>query len=68
MISGQLPFKGDYDAAVTYSILHEDPEPLTALRTGVPIAMDGIIAKALAKEAGTRLSKCRGVARRFEGN
>jgi len=54
MISGQLPFKGDYDSAVVYSILHEEPEPLTALRTGVPISLDGIIAKALAKEADTR--------------
>ncbi len=40
MITGQLPFKGDYDSAVVYSILHEEPEPLTALRTGVPIALD----------------------------
>ncbi|MCG8608725.1 protein kinase, partial [bacterium] len=54
MISGQLPFKGDYEQAVIYSILNEDPEPLTALRTGVPIALDGIIAKALAKEPDTR--------------
>ena len=54
MISGQLPFKGDYEQAVIYSILNEDPEPLTALRTGVPMALDGIIAKALAKDADTR--------------
>ncbi|MCG8606795.1 protein kinase, partial [bacterium] len=54
MISGQLPFKGDYEQAVIYSILNEEPEPLTALRTGVPIALDGITAKALAKDPGTR--------------
>ncbi|MCH7679352.1 protein kinase [candidate division KSB1 bacterium] len=54
MISGQMPFKGDYEQAVIYSIQNEDPEPLTALRTGVPIALDGIIAKALAKEASIR--------------
>ena len=54
MISGQMPFKGDYEQAVIYSIQNEDPEPLTALRTGVPIALDGIITKALAKEADTR--------------
>ena len=54
MITGQLPFKGDYEAAVSYAIMHEEPEPLTALRTGVPISLDGIIAKALAKEADTR--------------
>ena len=54
MISGQMPFKGDYEQAVIYSIQNEEPEPLTALRSGLPIALDGIIAKALAKEADTR--------------
>ena len=54
MISGQMPFKGDYEQAVIYSIQNEEPEPLTALRTGVPLALDGIIAKALAKDPDTR--------------
>jgi len=54
MISGQLPFKGDYEQSMVYSILNEEPEPLTALRTGVPIALDGIIAKMLAKNPATR--------------
>ncbi|MCG8607474.1 protein kinase, partial [bacterium] len=54
MISGQLPFKGDYEQAAIYSIFNEDPEPLTALRIGVPIALDGIIAKALAKDPKIR--------------
>jgi len=49
-----MPFKGDYEQAVIYSIQNEEPEPLTALRTGVPIALDGIIAKALAKDASIR--------------
>jgi serine/threonine-protein kinase len=54
MISGQVPFKGDYESAVIYGILHDEPEPLTAIRTGVPIELDGIIAKALAKDPDTR--------------
>jgi len=54
MISGQMPFKGDYEQAVIYSIQNEEPEPLTSLRTGVPIALDGIIAKALSKDPDTR--------------
>jgi serine/threonine protein kinase len=54
MISGRLPFRGEYEQAMVYSILHEDPEPLTALRSNVPIALDGIIAKALAKDRDTR--------------
>ncbi|MFQ5652700.1 MAG: protein kinase, partial [bacterium] len=54
MLSGQMPFKGDYEQAVIYSILNEEPEPLTALRSGLPIALDGILAKALAKDPKTR--------------
>lgn len=54
MICGQLPFKNDYEQALLYSIMNEDPEPLTAKRTGIPISLDGIIAKALAKDPGMR--------------
>ena len=36
MISGQLPFRGDYNQAVQYSILHEAPEPLTVFAHGRP--------------------------------
>jgi serine/threonine-protein kinase len=54
MISGQLPFKGDYDQAVTYSILNEEPDPLTAVRTGVPMDLEKIVNKLLAKDPDER--------------
>ena len=54
MICGQLPFKNDYNQALMYSILNEEPEPLTAKRTGIPIALDGVISKALAKDPSMR--------------
>ncbi len=54
MVSGQLPFRGDYEQAVVYGILNEDPESLTSLRAGVPLALDGIIAKMLAKDRDLR--------------
>jgi serine/threonine-protein kinase len=54
MIAGQLPFKGDYEQAVMYSILNEDPEPLTALRTGVPMDLERIVWKLLAKDPADR--------------
>jgi len=49
MVTGQLPFKGDYEQAVVYSIKIEDPEPLTALRTGVPMELERTVNKAMAK-------------------
>ncbi len=54
MIAGRLPFKGDYEQAVLYSILNEDPEPLSALRTGVPLELERIVNKALAKDPDER--------------
>lgn len=54
MITGSLPFRGDYANAVVYAILNEQPVPLTALRTGVPVALDSIVAKMLAKKADER--------------
>src|SRR5262245_5588924 len=49
MVTGRLPFEGDREQAVLYSIVHEDFEPLTALRVGIPIELDRILAKTLAK-------------------
>ena len=42
------------EQAMMYSILNVDPEPLTAVRTGVPIALDSIVAKLLAKDPDDR--------------
>jgi serine/threonine protein kinase/Tol biopolymer transport system component len=50
MVAGRLPFSADYEQAALYAILNEDPEPLTAVRTGVPMALEGIVAKLLAKD------------------
>ena len=54
MISARLPFRGDYKQAVQYSILHEAPEPLTGLRTGVPMELEWIVDKCLAKKREDR--------------
>jgi len=54
MISGRLPFRGEYEAAMMYSILNEDPEPLTSLRSNVPIDLERVVAKMLAKNPAAR--------------
>jgi serine/threonine protein kinase len=54
VISGRVPFAGEVEAAVAYAIVHTEPEPLTAQRSGVPIELDRIVAKALAKQADQR--------------
>ena len=54
MVTGQLPFKGEYEQAVFYSIMNEQPEPPTALRSGVPMELERIILKMLAKNPDER--------------
>ncbi|MCG8607629.1 serine/threonine protein kinase, partial [bacterium] len=51
MLTGQLPFRGDYEQAVIYSILNEDPEPIAA---GIPVELETIVNKCLAKEPEER--------------
>jgi serine/threonine protein kinase/Tfp pilus assembly protein PilF len=49
MITGQLPFKGEYEQAVMYSILNEKPESVTTIKKNIPNELDNIIAMALSK-------------------
>jgi serine/threonine protein kinase/tetratricopeptide (TPR) repeat protein len=54
MVTGKLPFQGEHEQAVVYSIVNEEPEPLTSLRTGVPMEFEGIVGKCLAKSPAER--------------
>ncbi len=54
LLTGQAPFKGDHEVAVVYSIMNEEPEPVTALRTGVPLELERITHKALSKDPNER--------------
>ena len=54
MVTGRLPFEGERQEAVLYAIGAEDPEPITALRVGVPTELDRIVGKAMAKSPDER--------------
>ncbi len=54
MVTGQRAFQGHYDQAITYSIQHEEPEPMTALRTGVPMELELLTDKCLVKDRERR--------------
>jgi serine/threonine-protein kinase len=54
MLSGQLPFKGDRDPVVVYSILNERAEPITELNPEIPRSLEEVVAKALEKNQGDR--------------
>ena len=54
MVRGQRPFQGEYDQALLFEIVHQEPEPLTGVRTGVPIELELLVVKCLAKDAQDR--------------
>ncbi len=54
MLAGQLPFQGDYDAAVIYSIVNEDPEPILKHRPELSSEFLHVLNRALEKESEDR--------------
>ena len=54
MVTGQLPFEGDYEQAVIYSIMNEEPEPMTELRTDVPFEIERVVREAMVKNPDER--------------
>jgi TolB-like protein len=57
IISGRLPFQSDYAEALVYSIINEEPEPLTSLRSNVPMELERIVKKAMHKERTKRYQR-----------
>ena len=57
MVRGQRPFQGVYDQALVYEIVNQEPEPLTSVRTGVPMELEWIVGKCLAKDREDRYGR-----------
>ena len=57
MVRGQRPFQGVYDQALVYEIVNQEPEPLTGVRTGVPMELEWIVGKCLAKDREDRYGR-----------
>ena len=54
MLSGQLPFKGERETSMMYSIVHEEPLPLKKLKPDIPVEMERVVVKALKKNPDSR--------------
>ena len=54
MLTGQLPFKGNYEQVVLHSVLNKNPQPITGLRSGVPLELEAIVNKCLEKDPTER--------------
>ena len=54
MLTGLTPFQGDNDQVVFYTIVNEEQAPITGLRTGVPMELERVVNKAMAKNPDKR--------------
>ena len=54
LLTGKPPFRGDYEAAVIYSILHEAPEPISAVRPDVPEELAQVVLQCLDQDRDNR--------------
>ncbi|UCE41739.1 MAG: protein kinase [Candidatus Aminicenantes bacterium] len=54
MLSGQLPFIGDREASILYSVVHEEAKPVTAWNPDIPSELRQIIDRAMKKKPEAR--------------
>jgi serine/threonine protein kinase/tetratricopeptide (TPR) repeat protein len=54
MLSGHLPFEGENEQSVLYSIINKDPAPVSKLAAGIPGELEKIVSRALQKNPADR--------------
>jgi serine/threonine protein kinase/Tfp pilus assembly protein PilF len=54
MVTGRLPFWGEYEPAIIYSILNDKPKLMSSLRDGVPRELERVVERILAKNQDDR--------------
>ncbi|UCF04081.1 MAG: protein kinase [bacterium] len=57
MLTGQLPFKGDYDPALVYSIVNEKPVPVTTISAEIPLEVEQVVGRTLTKDLEKRYQR-----------
>jgi serine/threonine protein kinase/Tfp pilus assembly protein PilF len=58
MLSGHMLFGEHSMATLAYKIVNESPAPVRSRNSGLPLAVDPVVAKALAKDAKDRYRNC----------
>jgi serine/threonine protein kinase len=56
MLSGDLPFKGENEASILYSVVHEEPKYFKDMKADIPPEVEQIISRALKKKLDSRYS------------
>jgi dienelactone hydrolase len=54
MLAGKLPFPGEYDQAMLYAVINEEPESVSKIRSDIPDELQRIVRRTLAKRPENR--------------
>ncbi len=54
LLTGKTPYEGEFEQAIIYSILNEEPKSLISLRKDAPLKLERIVMKMLAKNKEQR--------------
>jgi len=54
MLTGKLPFRGEHEAALLYSIVHEEPQAISTFRAEISRSVISVIERALQKDRSQR--------------
>jgi tetratricopeptide (TPR) repeat protein len=57
MLTGKRPFASDYEQALVYSILNEDPKPVRTYKPDIPEVAEQIVQRAMTKNVNERYQK-----------
>lgn len=63
VLTGQLPFHHAHHLAILYAVVNENPKPLRELNDAIPLQLEAIVLKAMAKTPGERFASCAEMAR-----
>jgi len=66
VLTGELPFRAEHQAALTYAIAHTLPAPPRSLREEIPVEFERVVLKCLEKERENRFASMEEVARAIE--
>jgi serine/threonine-protein kinase len=54
MLTGKRPFQRSHEQALIYSILHDDPKPISSFRPDIPKHLEQVVDKSLKKDLDLR--------------
>ena len=62
LATGHLPFRGEHEVALSYSIVNEEPVPLKSFRSAIPSSLEHVIYRCLEKHREKRFHSAEEIA------